>query len=136
MTGSSQVQDNEFPVHKITLNLCEPCINGVGEECHTPGCDLWLHAVDMPILAAQEQVQDEPSAVETVASHLAASAVADAIEGGLVSWGDFPEIGQYDWDAVTTRMRDLVAPLLTDRERFTSAYQVLANRANKEADRG
>lgn len=29
--------------------LCEACIDGEGEECHTPGCALWLHSVDLPI---------------------------------------------------------------------------------------
>lgn len=47
---------NDYPLHEVALTLCEPCINGVGEECHTPGCDLFLHAVDIPILAAQAQI--------------------------------------------------------------------------------
>jgi hypothetical protein len=47
-----------YTVHKVTLNLCEACIDGEGEECHTPGCDLFPHAVDIPILPAREQIAD------------------------------------------------------------------------------
>lgn len=50
--------DGFVPLHTVTLTLCEPCINGAGGECHSPGCDLWIHqAPDIPILAAQEQLK-------------------------------------------------------------------------------
>lgn len=50
---------DEIPLHRVQLTLCEPCIDGEGEECHTPGCDLFLHAVDIPILPAREQIADK-----------------------------------------------------------------------------
>lgn len=31
------------------MPICEPCIKGDGSECHTPGCALWLHRVDLPM---------------------------------------------------------------------------------------
>jgi hypothetical protein len=31
------------PVHVVQLQLCDPCIDGEGDECHTPGCSLWLN---------------------------------------------------------------------------------------------
>lgn len=34
---------------KVEIMICEGCLDGVGEECHTPGCALWLHRVDLPI---------------------------------------------------------------------------------------
>lgn len=33
----------------IEIMICEACLAGKGEECHTPGCALWLHTVDLPI---------------------------------------------------------------------------------------
>ena len=33
----------------IVITICEPCLNGQGSECHTPGCALCLHRVDLPI---------------------------------------------------------------------------------------
>ncbi len=33
----------------IRISICEACLDGVGEECHTPGCALFIHAVDLPI---------------------------------------------------------------------------------------
>lgn len=34
---------------RIEIAICEACLDGVGSECHTPGCALWLHRVDLPI---------------------------------------------------------------------------------------
>ena len=34
---------------KIKITICQECLNGAGEECHTPGCALFLHKVDLPI---------------------------------------------------------------------------------------
>lgn len=33
----------------IQIRICEPCLKGEGQECHTAGCALWLHRVDLPI---------------------------------------------------------------------------------------
>ena len=30
-------------IKKIVIELCEACLVGEGEECHTPGCALWMH---------------------------------------------------------------------------------------------
>lgn len=38
------LDEQEFaPVHVVQLQLCDPCIDGEGDECHTPGCSLWLN---------------------------------------------------------------------------------------------
>ena len=31
-------ETDEIKLRRVTLNLCELCINGEGGECHTPGC--------------------------------------------------------------------------------------------------
>jgi hypothetical protein len=36
-------------IKHIAIKICEACLDGVGDECHTPGCALWLHSVDLPI---------------------------------------------------------------------------------------
>lgn len=33
----------------IMITICQPCLDGVKSECHTPGCALFLHRVDLPI---------------------------------------------------------------------------------------
>jgi len=33
----------------IKIWICEDCLNGIGEVCHTPGCALIRHKVDLPI---------------------------------------------------------------------------------------
>ena len=51
----------------IKITICQDCLDGKGEECHTPGCALFLHTVDLPIderlYAVIEQVS-QPSDVE------------------------------------------------------------------------
>jgi hypothetical protein len=39
----------EPEVVHIAIDICRPCLAGEGEECHTPGCALWMHRVDLPI---------------------------------------------------------------------------------------
>jgi hypothetical protein len=36
-------------IKRIAIDICEGCLNGEGKECHTPGCALFLHSVDLPI---------------------------------------------------------------------------------------
>ncbi len=33
---------------EVVITICQPCLSGEGEECHTPGCALFLHSVDLP----------------------------------------------------------------------------------------
>jgi hypothetical protein len=35
-------------VNEYIIRLCDACIDGQGKECHTPGCAMFLHAVDIP----------------------------------------------------------------------------------------
>ena len=37
-------------LHTIKIRICEACLNGEGQECHTPGCAMWLHTVDHPLI--------------------------------------------------------------------------------------
>jgi hypothetical protein len=36
-------------LRKIEIIICDDCLKGIGKECHTPGCALYLHRVDLPI---------------------------------------------------------------------------------------
>jgi hypothetical protein len=42
-------QTDEPVCRQYVIQLCDPCIAAEGQECHTPGCALWLHSVDLPI---------------------------------------------------------------------------------------
>lgn len=60
--GPGMSDTEEIPVHRVTLLLCEQCIDGVGGECHSPGCSLFLNrAPDIPILAARDQIRGSES---------------------------------------------------------------------------
>lgn len=46
--------DPEIAVRLVQLWLCDPCLDGAGGECHTPGCSLWMHsAPDIPVRNSQ-----------------------------------------------------------------------------------
>lgn len=45
----------------IAIEICEACLDGKGEECHTPGCALFLHRVDLPICPMHYKVLSEVS---------------------------------------------------------------------------
>jgi hypothetical protein len=61
-SGGKMTQVKEYAIY-----LCEECINGIGKECHTPGCGLFLHTVDLPIhreaLTEIEPIWDDDKAV-------------------------------------------------------------------------
>ncbi len=46
-------------IKRIQIDICEPCLNGEGEECHTPECALFLHRVDLPIQREMYEVVSE-----------------------------------------------------------------------------
>jgi len=62
-------RESEIPVRLVQLWLCDPCIDGNGQECHTPGCSLWLNrppsrairdGVGVTILAAAPEPHASP----------------------------------------------------------------------------
>lgn len=42
-------EGDEMKIKQIVIWICEDCLNGKGSECHTPGCALCWHKVDIPI---------------------------------------------------------------------------------------
>ena len=50
---------------RIEVTICEACLNGERGVCHTPGCALCRHAVDLPIdpleyIVLEEWEDEEP----------------------------------------------------------------------------
>lgn len=56
--------DNEEIAPLIQIRICQPCLDGVGKECHTPTCALYLHRVDLPIARELYEVI-EPTTPDT-----------------------------------------------------------------------
>lgn len=50
--AEGNVTDSKIKLFRCTMAICEPCIDGKGRECHTAGCALWLHRVDLPMCRA------------------------------------------------------------------------------------
>ena len=44
-------KDKEYDLNLVSgIQICDACLDGVGGECHTPGCVLWINrAPDIPI---------------------------------------------------------------------------------------
>ena len=55
----------DIDVLLIRIRICTACLAGIGQECHTPGCALFLHTVDLPVspevyeVLAREPANDE-----------------------------------------------------------------------------
>jgi hypothetical protein len=47
------MHDQAYPepqLHRVTLTICDLCLDGAGGECHVPGCAMWISAApDIPI---------------------------------------------------------------------------------------
>jgi len=52
-------EEKEVAVHVVKIALCELCLQGEGEECHTPGCALWMkNSPGVPISEELYEIQD------------------------------------------------------------------------------
>lgn len=63
--------DDDPKTKIIAIQICEPCLAGEGEMCHTPACALCRHRVDLPIDSDLYQVLPrwpscEPTVLDTV----------------------------------------------------------------------
>lgn len=72
---------SDIPLRHIAVTICQACIDGTGQECHTPGCALWLHRVDLPI--DERLIEDLPAhpvepEVERVANMIGAGLMNEA----------------------------------------------------------
>lgn len=58
MTDDIRTSDRHLPLLKVTgsFYICEPCLDGKGGECHTPGCVLWLNRA--PDLQLRSNLED------------------------------------------------------------------------------
>jgi hypothetical protein len=41
--GNRRSPDGKYKTHRVELELCEGCLLGLGQECHTPACALCWH---------------------------------------------------------------------------------------------
>jgi hypothetical protein len=57
MSGETKGGPSEeaFALETVTVTLCSGCIDGVGGECHTPGCALWISTA--PDISIRDRVE-------------------------------------------------------------------------------
>lgn len=60
----SDAAANPLRLKLIAIRICSACLDGVGQECHTPGCALFLHRVDLPVHVESYQVLHEEEVEE------------------------------------------------------------------------
>lgn len=68
--------------------------------------------------------------VSAAVRHVARAAVAHALVAHPPEWGDYPEIGEHDWERVEAEVERIIDRLSGQAEKYESAYRFLASRAN------
>lgn len=95
--------------------------HGIGENPHAQ------EHIDFLTGKRSASVMDPTGAARVVARHVIASAVMDRC-GEM--WELYPEIGQYDWDAVCDEVGNVLrANVRTPLDEFEEAYEILRQRA-------
>ena len=76
------------------------------------------------------------AAVDAVARSLIKRVVDNAVELGWWSsgWEDYPDLGQYDFDAVLARAGRIVDGMAPSPAGYTAAYEHLAEQARGATD--
>ena len=104
--GIEVTHDPEIPVRLVQLRLCDPCLDGVGGECHTPGCSLWINrAPDLPIrngVSVRIIVEPETTDGPTLGQVAFAEYYGRQAGAALVmpeSWAMQSDAGRADWEA-------------------------------------
>src|ERR1700761_1096985 len=64
-------------VHKVTLWLCDDCLDGAGGECHSAGCTLWINRA--PDLSIRHHPMVERIGKETTKQALARRLVRNEV---------------------------------------------------------
>ena len=60
MTGyNGGTADDDDELVEVSFLLCRQCFDGVGGECHTPGCAFWCHPAPDDEQAAAIRRADE-----------------------------------------------------------------------------
>jgi len=101
----ARAASEEIPVRLVRLWLCDPCLDGAGGECHTPGCALWINrAPDLPLRKSAFVTilgaQDEATAPDSP-GRAAYEAFYDATPAGRGLEWDHDQVAQLRpyWDA-------------------------------------
>lgn len=80
------VTNSEEPrVAAYIIRLCDPCIAGEGDMCHTPACALIRHAVDIPIM--RELLAEVPDVLKAEAGPDLCAAL-EALVKKIEEYGD------------------------------------------------
>lgn len=57
-------------IKQVVINICEDCLEGKGDECHTPGCAMFMHTVDLAIHPDMYEVVENLEKVENLENRL------------------------------------------------------------------
>lgn len=66
-------------------------------------------------------------AVDIVAHHVIANIVGRAED----TWEWYPELGEYDWQAIDERITAIIMNMMPDKIGFEAAYEYLERRAEQ-----
>lgn len=75
-------------------------------------------------------MSDEVKQAIDVIARLAISAAAEPSFSREIEWENYPEIGEYDWDAVVARVNEIRRSLNPPEEACAAAYALLTARSD------
>jgi len=75
---------------------------------------------------------NEAFAKNVVAHHLAAEGIRVALEQNAIGWGEFLEIGEYDWKQIVADTILISVSLRPHKQDVEESLLYLAQRADKE----
>jgi hypothetical protein len=79
---SEEKDDKGEELHEVTFSLCNYCLDGEGDECHSPGCMFWL---------ATPPVQKRNHAGDCLRNRLPGMAKLDGVDVPYVMRGERAE---------------------------------------------
>ena len=48
VTPNADYADTQIRLYRVTLPVCNLCLQGIGQQCHVPGCAFWMsHPPDL-----------------------------------------------------------------------------------------
>ena len=114
--NAAEARDTEPKVRRVILHICEPCIKAQGQECHTPGCIMFLHRVDIPFTEELMEDADAEIAAAKSAGRAEASAWRQEAKAALEPTITY-QFRRHRADSLAAHIMQIVSKYLRDEGR-------------------
>lgn len=113
----------------VQMQVCRACLDGVGQECHTAGCAMWLHKVDLPFdpniyqviptppVEADKDAETLREEVEAFVKHTGAPNFKEAVDVLIRTNAGHMEQVEQQFNKIKEQGKDLTTARATIAER-------------------